>query len=170
MLIPTQNPTAKTRNANSLRTHCQNGHPFDEINTYIQPKYKGRLCRICESARKKRVYNEDPEGSKAYNRVHMQRWRAANRERDRRNWTELRKRKKEWLDQQKTFCNRCGESDIVCLDFHHTDPTLKDANLSIAVSHWSIKRLQKEIDKCEIICSNCHRKLHAQERNSQEGI
>jgi hypothetical protein len=29
------------------RTHCPKGHPYDEENTYINPKNGGRMCRIC---------------------------------------------------------------------------------------------------------------------------
>ena len=64
-------------------------------------------------------------------------------------------------------CAHCGESDIICLDFHHTDPTIKDLEVS-KVHHqgWGIPRIQKEIDKCVVLCSNCHRKEHNRIFNS----
>lgn len=59
-------------------------------------------------------------------------------------------------------CKMCGENEQVCLDFHHKDPTEKETTISRARAHgWSMERLQKEIDKCEVLCSNCHRKFHA---------
>lgn len=168
MLVPTQKPQkfTKTTNGNAQKTHCNRGHEFNEENTYINPKSKKRTCRICDRLKDQERYNIDPESAKRKNRDHMREWRTANKERDRKNWTELRKRKKEWLDSIKTPCVKCGEADLACLDFHHLDSTQKDATVSIAVAHWSIKRLQTEIAKCEIICSNCHRKLHAAERNA----
>lgn len=58
-------------------------------------------------------------------------------------------------------CCCCTESDIACLDFHHIDDTTKEFDIGIAVRHgYSIERIQKEIDKCIIWCSNCHRKHH----------
>lgn len=33
--------------ANAAKTHCGNGHPFDEANTYWRPDGKGRDCRAC---------------------------------------------------------------------------------------------------------------------------
>lgn len=58
-------------------------------------------------------------------------------------------------------CVRCGESHPACLDFHHRDPTQKDIVLSrIASTGWGHVRIQKEVAKCDILCANCHRKLH----------
>ena len=167
MLVPTQKH-GKTPKA--LQTQCQNGHEFNEENTYINPKSQKRCCRICQSDRNRRDFEKDIEGNRRKNREHMQQWRTTNQERHRQSWRELRRKKKEWLDSQKTACSICGEADIVCIDFHHKDSTQKDANLSVAVAHWSIKRLQNEMQKCIMICSNCHRKLHAQERASQEKV
>lgn len=167
MFVPTQNTSTKP-NYNGSLTHCRNGHPFDEINTYIQPKSRKRLCRKCQSSRNRAIYESNPEAAKTYNREHMRRWRAANRERDNKNWTELRRKKKEWLDNLKASlgCGSCKiEKDPVCLEFHHRDPTSKITEISLSIARWSLKRIQTEIAKCDLLCANCHRKLHASERN-----
>jgi len=50
------------------------------------------------------------------------------------------------------------------LDFHHRDPSTKVMDIAEAQRHgWSIGRIQVEIEKCDIICANCHRKLHWEE-------
>lgn len=54
-------------------------------------------------------------------------------------------------------CVVCGEKTIVCLDFHHVDPTEKEYAIS---SISSMKRTILESAKCVILCSNCHRKFH----------
>lgn len=60
------------------------------------------------------------------------------------------------------FCKICNEKESCCLDFHHLDPTKKDASLGDAKrQNWSFKRLKREIDKCVVLCANCHRKVHA---------
>lgn len=66
------------------------------------------------------------------------------------------------LNKEKLRCQVCGENTSVCLDFHHLDPKIKDLNLG-KIKNWgySIKRIQSEINKCIILCANCHRKLHA---------
>lgn len=56
-------------------------------------------------------------------------------------------------------CVDCGNTDIIVLDFDHVRGK-KEINISDTVNKaWSIKRIQKEIDKCEIRCANCHRKI-----------
>lgn len=76
------------------------------------------------------------------------------------------KRKKEIKDWFKNYkqslkCNRCPEDHISTLDFHHRDSSKKDISISVAISNgWSIKRILKEIEKCEVLCANCHRKEH----------
>ncbi|MEL0011655.1 MAG: HNH endonuclease, partial [Bacteroidota bacterium] len=58
-------------------------------------------------------------------------------------------------------CEMCGESHPAALDFHHRDPSEKDTNLASVVGMgWSRDRIIREINKCDVICSNCHRKLH----------
>lgn len=151
-------------NGHTYQTHCKNGHEFTAETTYISPKSQKRSCRICTTARIKERWATEPD-LKVKNRNHMREWRSANRERDRSNWTNLRKKKKIWLDEQKvTGCINCPEKDPACLDFHHRDPQHKKANLSEAIAQWSIERLQNEVNKCDILCANCHRKLHATER------
>ena len=76
------------------------------------------------------------------------------------------RRKKEltaWLQQYKSSlkCSQCPESCWVCLDFHHKDPNEKECSLANALNRcWSPQRMMAEIAKCEVLCSNCHRKLH----------
>lgn len=70
--------------------------------------------------------------------------------------------KKDFSEYKATLsCSICGENDECCLDFHHIDPLKKDLPLSKALTNnWSMKRLMKEVDKCQVVCSNCHRKIH----------
>lgn len=50
--------------------------------------------------------------------------------------------------------NRCANA----FDFHHIDPLEKDFTISSHMTSW--ERIKKEIDKCVLICSNCHREVH----------
>ena len=57
-------------------------------------------------------------------------------------------------------CLFCNEKEPIALDFHHKDPNEKDYNVGQCKT-LSLKTLKNEIRKCIVICSNCHRKLHA---------
>ncbi|MEU9067340.1 HNH endonuclease [Streptomyces sp. NPDC048306] len=46
---------------NASKTHCKNGHPFDEANTYINPASGARQCRTCRSASRKEQRDEKPK-------------------------------------------------------------------------------------------------------------
>lgn len=54
-------------------------------------------------------------------------------------------------------CHFCGERCSVSLDFHHLGD---DKEFTIATSAHAISKFIEEIDKCEVLCSNCHRKVH----------
>lgn len=74
----------------------------------------------------------------------------------------------EWLYQIKLSLKcECGEDHPSTLDFHHIDASKKDANIAVAlIRGWSKERILEEISKCKILCSNCHRKLHWNEKNA----
>lgn len=65
----------------------------------------------------------------------------------------------------KLGCTQCSETHIACLDFHHIDTESKEGNITEMASNGLSKaKLLKEIQKCVVLCSNCHRKLHYKER------
>ncbi len=73
-----------------------------------------------------------------------------------------------WKSQQ--VCCRCGESDEVCLDAHHTDPTKKDFQLAkLGQEEFGSERWHTELAKCIIVCANCHRKIHKYELRVRGG-
>jgi len=61
-------------------------------------------------------------------------------------------------------CEKCSltlkKSHYSVFDFHHRDPREKDINFTkIKYQKWEV--IKKEIDKCDLLCSNCHRLEHA---------
>lgn len=62
-------------------------------------------------------------------------------------------------------CSKCGYSGCIgALEFHHTNPQSKDFNISknALAKPWEV--VVKELDKCILLCANCHRELHSGER------
>ena len=60
-------------------------------------------------------------------------------------------------------CQNCGESDPVVLEFHHRGGKDKAVSEMVA-GGYPIHTIQAEIDKCDVLCANCHRKLTHTER------
>jgi len=52
-------------------------------------------------------------------------------------------------------CSQClGTND---LEIDHITPGIKTFNISKALSGWSWKRIQPELDKCQLLCYDCHK-------------
>ena len=72
-----------------------------------------------------------------------------------------------WLDEYKKSlcCMRCGFSHPAVLQFHHRDRSTKVINVSEAPNWgWGRGRIQEEIEKCDVLCANCHFIEHYEER------
>lgn len=104
-------------------------------------------CRKCQKEYRKKHYelNKDKYINKAkIYKIEFSKW-----------FEDLKKELK---------CAKCGENRFWVLDFHHKDPLLKEDNVSLLAQNQNKKAVLKEIEKCEVLCSNCHRDLHYQER------
>jgi hypothetical protein len=59
-------------------------------------------------------------------------------------------------------CELCGyKREVSALEFHHKDPQQKDFALSTRGLTRSWNKIQRELDKCVLVCANCHRELHS---------
>jgi hypothetical protein len=57
-------------------------------------------------------------------------------------------------------CKKCGYNKCIrALEFHHLDPNEKDFGISKCLTK-SISSLKEEVDKCILVCSNCHAEIH----------
>ncbi|MDD5671747.1 MAG: hypothetical protein PHN49_08920 [Candidatus Omnitrophica bacterium] len=67
------------------------------------------------------------------------------------------------VDYKGGKCQNCGYNRCIeALEFHHANPALKDFSISSKGYTRSWKRVRLELDKCVMLCANCHRELHAQ--------
>ena len=75
--------------------------------------------------------------------------------------------KKMLIEYKGSKCEYCGYDKCMrALEFHHLNPNEKDFGLSRCLSK-SIPLLKKEVDKCILLCSNCHAEEH--ERLYEQG-
>lgn len=64
------------------------------------------------------------------------------------------------LDYYGGKCTICGYDKCMrALDFHHPEGVDKDPNFQ-SIRYWDFKRAKNELDKCILLCSNCHREQH----------
>jgi hypothetical protein len=79
-----------------------------------------------------------------------------------------RKLKKEMVDYKGGKCERCGyDKYIGALEFHHLNPEEKDFTLSHLKIYSFNQVIIDELDKCMLLCSNCHREIHGEQLSSQ---
>lgn len=78
-----------------------------------------------------------------------------------------RNTKKLAVDMLGGECSVCGyKKCVAALDFHHKNPEEKD----FQISHYRKREdFLKEIEKCELLCKNCHAEKHAAERKTKIG-
>ena len=70
------------------------------------------------------------------------------------------KRKIEAIEYKGGQCSVCGYKTFYgALEFHHVEPEEKEADWK-NMQNWSLANIKRELDKCILVCSNCHRELH----------
>ena len=58
-------------------------------------------------------------------------------------------------------CERCSyKKCIPALEFHHVESEHKDFSLSGDGHTRSWEKIKVELDKCILVCANCHREIH----------
>lgn len=67
-------------------------------------------------------------------------------------------------------CERCGYDKCNgAMTFHHTDPSIKDADWN-RMRKWSWEKIKAELDKCEMLCANCHHEEHYDQLAIDEAV
>ena len=96
----------------------------------------------------------------ARRRRNLESYREAERIRQRR----ARAKTRIFVNSMKTKCSKCPKNHPACLHFHHRDPAIKVMKIQQAVTNKMPRdKLLEEIAKCDVLCANCHAKLHYNE-------
>jgi hypothetical protein len=132
-------------------TKC--GNEKAEADFFVKDKITGRLHTQCKECYK--------EHRKTYHTQHYAKYHQEYLIRAKTRRTELREEfRRNMLEYlQDKACVVCNESDIRVLEFDHLDPSQKLFSISQAVRlgyRWN--GVLKEIEKCRILCANCHKK------------
>jgi hypothetical protein len=119
------------------------------------PTNGGRLrsqCKACVAERSRLWRLQHPGYATAYMREYVKN-----------NYPEMKarmdaKRREIAAWKKQRGCTVCGETEPWVLDMHHLDPTEKESNFAQSAT---LKTFLREASKCILLCSNCHRKVHA---------
>lgn len=92
-----------------------------------------------------------------------------NKERYLENLANRREELANWFKEyrEKLSCKVCGEARYWVLDFHHKRDKETEVTKMLH-SGFSKEKILEEIDKCMVLCSNCHRDLHYQEMQNKQ--
>lgn len=129
-----------------------------------------KRCSCCKIFKPFSDYHKDSSNKYglAYNcktcaNLKSQTWHSQRENLDKRNQRvqeRVRDRKRRYIHQMGDCCADCGQSfPDVCYDFHHLDDSTKEFHPANGLK-LSPARLKKELEKCILLCSNCHRIRH----------
>ena len=100
----------------------------------------------CCSDECRKVYKKEYLKNKKYNYNDVKNWRL--------------KKKKKAIEYKGGKCEKCGyDKCISAMEFHHLNPLEKDFSISSNIN-MSYEKIKKELDKCILVCANCHREIH----------
>jgi hypothetical protein len=149
----------KERNLKS-RKFCLDCSPFGKRNTRDLTKdYSIAHCKDCEESKPVADFYIKTDG-RPYSYCKL----CHNTRRNR----YFRSNKEKAVAYLGGACEICGyDKSPAAFDFHHRDPTQKDFNIS-KYRGASIEKIKPELDKCALLCANCHREVHFNENLSKQ--
>lgn len=79
-----------------------------------------------------------------------------------------RKLKRQAIEYKGGACQKCGYNKCPgALIFHHLDPKQKDFGISAQGKTRSFEKIKPELDKCILLCQNCHAEIHYEEDDKE---
>ena len=118
--------------------------PKDKEDFYVSKRYNNKQCRMCIRELDRLRYNNGGLSKVSANE------RSSN--------FKSRNAQYVWDYLKQNPCIECKESDPVVLEFNHRNQEDKLFNITTGISRWNLKMLRAEMDKCDVLCANCHRK------------
>lgn len=142
----------KIRNLGT-RKYCLDCSPFGRHNTSkLEVKKEDKQCSKCKETKKLSDFYVKTDGYPyCYCKTCMNSKRVEY----------MRKNKSDAIAYKGGRCEACGYNKHQdALEFHHKDPLKKDFSIS-RHRGASIDSIKSELDKCVLLCANCHRETHA---------
>jgi hypothetical protein len=147
------------------RRCCYSCGQKKELSEYSKNS-KGRdgldwYCRECKKDKASKYYKQTIEKCKEEERDKQEKSQQSQRYKDRVLYNKIKRDKnRQYIqDIKSSGCCICQEKTLQCLDFHHINPNDKEHQISNMIA-FSLENILIEIQKCVIVCANCHRKIH----------
>lgn len=126
-------------------------------------------CSSCHEVKPKEDFHKSSDARgftyscKSCANARTRKWHSNRENKDKRNQriNNFVAERKQWaVDYMGGKCKDCGNTfPLCCYDFHHLDMETKDNNPSYFI-RMSKERAMEELDKCILLCANCHRMRH----------
>lgn len=119
-------------------THCKTSKPESEFYVIKSKSRNERLWTYCKSCESKRKKQQN---------INF---------------------KRQCLEYKNQFsCSICGyDKNITALDFHHVESNTKDFTIASVKNLMINEHIKQELDKCQVLCANCHREVHSLEEST----
>lgn len=127
---------------------------------YFRDKATNKLhsqCKLCYSEKRRKLW-------KIYYYKHGSKYRENANLRNKKLKDKLRHQMMQYLSDKS--CVICGVSDPRILEFDHINPKMKSFSISRAITNvLSWETILNEIEKCQVLCANCHKIKTAEEND-----
>lgn len=134
-----------------------------------------KICGTCKQEKPISEFNKNKAkkdglqvSCRPCKKFHQASWYQKNSKKHIKNVADRNRKVRDWLREKKDVpCSDCGQRyPYYVMDFDHVEG-IKEFNLCNAAISYGIDRIEVEIAKCEVVCSNCHRiRTHSRGRNS----
>lgn len=142
----------KNRNLGS-RKYCLTCSPFNKHNT--SKLEVNKLFKICTNCKAEKSLSDFYMKTNGYPYTYCKKCMNSKRVQY---FKDMKTKSVKYMGGKCSICgyNKCQDA----LEFHHKNPDKKDFSIS---SHrgTNFDKIKKELDKCIMLCSNCHREVHA---------
>jgi hypothetical protein len=174
---------------NKVCSKCESEKSLDEF-TKDKNRPDGRypLCKLCRKSNDARWRQENPAYCKQWSDQNPEQKRSGDRNWLQKHSEQAAHTRKAWYDNHRESvsqrrsraiyvkkrelasllggkCMRCGfDEHPAALQFHHRDPSAKLFSVSASVfmsKRYSQTEIEAEIEKCDLLCANCHFIHHA---------
>ena len=127
----------------------ENDFHFKDIKRIKRKSY----CKSCVKVYRKEYYDKNRTNAIEYSK-------ASSKKR------KLQLRQYVWDYLKNNNCIVCGENDPIVLEFDHRIPDEKFMSISdMITTKYGLDKIKLEINKCDVLCSNCHKRKTAKQFN-----